>query len=81
VKRFVSLQFLNPKTFGRTPWTGDQPIPRPLPIQTQTNIHALSVIRTLDPSFRAGEDNSCLRPRGHCDRLDCTYQTPNTNQY
>jgi hypothetical protein len=28
VKRFVSLQFFNPKTVGRTPWTGDQPIAR-----------------------------------------------------
>jgi hypothetical protein len=35
VKRFVSLQFLNPKTVGRIPWTGDQPIARPLAIQTQ----------------------------------------------
>jgi hypothetical protein len=35
VKRFVSLQFLNRKTVGRTPWTGDQPIARPLPTQTQ----------------------------------------------
>jgi hypothetical protein len=25
VKRFVSLQFHNPKTVGRAPWTGDQP--------------------------------------------------------
>jgi hypothetical protein len=25
MKRFVSLQFLNPKTVGRTPWTVDQP--------------------------------------------------------
>jgi hypothetical protein len=29
VKRFVSFQFLNPKTVDRTPWTGDQPIARP----------------------------------------------------
>jgi hypothetical protein len=29
VKRFVSLQFLNPKTAGRTPWTGDHPVARP----------------------------------------------------
>jgi hypothetical protein len=65
VKRFVSLQFLNPKTVGRAPWMGDQPIARPLPIQTQTNIYALSGIRTQDPSIRAGEDSSCLRPRGH----------------
>jgi hypothetical protein len=28
VKRFVSLQFLNPKTVGRTPWKGDQPVAR-----------------------------------------------------
>jgi hypothetical protein len=32
VKRFVSLQFLNPKRFGKIPWTGDQPVVRPLPI-------------------------------------------------
>jgi hypothetical protein len=35
VKRFVSLQFLNPKTVGRTPWTGDQPVSRPPPTQTE----------------------------------------------
>jgi hypothetical protein len=35
VKRFVLLQFLNPKTVGRIPWTGDQPVARQLPIQTQ----------------------------------------------
>jgi hypothetical protein len=40
VKRFVSLQFLNPKTVGRTPWTGDQPVARPLPIKIQNkHIH------------------------------------------
>jgi hypothetical protein len=27
VKRFVSLQFLNP---GRTPWAGNQPVARPI---------------------------------------------------
>jgi hypothetical protein len=32
------------------------------------NIHALSGIRTHDPSVRASENISCLRPRGHCDR-------------
>jgi hypothetical protein len=31
VKPFVSLQFLNPKTIGRTPWTGDQHVARTLP--------------------------------------------------
>jgi hypothetical protein len=33
-----------------------------------TDIHALSGIRTHDPSVRASRDSSCLRPRGHCDR-------------
>jgi hypothetical protein len=38
-------------------------------INAHTDIHALSEIRTQDPSVRANEDSSCLRPRGHCDRL------------
>jgi hypothetical protein len=37
-------------------------------INAHTYIHALSGIRTKDPSDRASEDSSCLRPRGHCDR-------------
>jgi hypothetical protein len=67
VKRFVSLQFLNPKTVGRTPWTGDQSVARQLHTQdntntelTQTSIHALSGIQTHDFNVRAGEDSSCL---------------------
>jgi hypothetical protein len=32
------------------------------------NIHALSGIRTYDPSVRASEDSSCIRPLGYCDR-------------
>jgi hypothetical protein len=35
VKSFVSLQFLNPNTVGRIPWTGYQPVARPLASQTQ----------------------------------------------
>jgi hypothetical protein len=31
-------------------------------------MHALSGIRTHDPSVRASEDSSCLRQRGHWDR-------------
>jgi hypothetical protein len=55
VERFVSIQFLKPlkpKTIGRTPWTGDQPVAIPLPTQTQNNanIYAFSGIRTHDPS-------------------------------
>jgi hypothetical protein len=72
VKRFVSLQFLNPKTFGRTPWTEDQPVAKPIPTQIENkrrhNIHVLSGIRTHGPSVRVSEDSSCLRPRGQCDR-------------
>jgi hypothetical protein len=58
-------------TDGRTPWTSDQPVARPLPTHstTYTNIHALSGIRTHDPRVRASEDSSYLRPRGHCSRL------------
>jgi hypothetical protein len=74
MKNFVSLQFLNPKIFGRTPWKEDQPDARPLLIQddtnieqTQTSIHALSGIRTHNSSFRVGEDSSCLSLHGHCD--------------
>jgi hypothetical protein len=37
VKRFVSLQFLHPKTVGRTPWTVDQPVARALLTQDNTN--------------------------------------------
>jgi hypothetical protein len=37
-------------------------------IKAHTDIHVLSGIQTHDPSFRASEDSSCLRPRGHCDR-------------
>jgi hypothetical protein len=63
-------------TVCRTPCTGDQPVVRPLPThgatQTQnkdTDIPASSEIQTHDPSVRASEDSSCLRPRDHCDRL------------
>jgi hypothetical protein len=55
-------------TDGKTPWTGDQPVARPLPTHrtTQTqNKRTQSWIRTHDPSVRASEDSSCLRPRGH----------------
>jgi hypothetical protein len=57
----------------------DQPVARPLPthrtrqIQNKRihtpNIHALSGIRTHDPSVQANEDSSCFRPRGYFDRL------------
>jgi hypothetical protein len=39
------------------------------PEYTHRYIHFSSGIRTHYPSVRAREDSSCLRPRGHCDRL------------
>jgi hypothetical protein len=36
VNRFVSLRFRH-LTVRRTPWTGDQPVARPLPTQDNTN--------------------------------------------
>jgi hypothetical protein len=55
-------------TDGRTPWTSDQLVARPLPKHrtTQTrnkhlhirNIHALCGIRTQYPGFRASEDST-----------------------
>jgi hypothetical protein len=35
----------------------------------QTDVHALSGLRTHDPIVRTKEDISCLRPRGHCGRM------------
>jgi hypothetical protein len=39
----------------------------------QTDIHVLSGIRTHDPSARADEEGSRLRPRDHCDRQYILY--------
>jgi hypothetical protein len=65
--RFFSFLILY--TVGRTPWTGDQPVARPLPThRINSDIHASNGIRIHDSSVRAGEDCSCLRPRSHCDR-------------
>jgi hypothetical protein len=74
------FSFLIFYTAGRTPWAEDQPVARPLPeyrtTQThnkRTYIHASSGIRTQDPNVWAGEDSSCLRPRGHWERLSPYY--------
>jgi hypothetical protein len=63
-------------TDGRTPWTSDHHLARPLPThrtkQTQnkrTHWHpCLSGTRAHDPSVRASEESSCLRPGGHSNR-------------
>jgi hypothetical protein len=71
--------FFGSYTIGRTPWTSDQSVARPLPkygaTQTQNkrthtpNIHALSGIRAHDHSVRGSEDSSYLRWLGYRDRL------------
>jgi hypothetical protein len=61
------FSFLFLYTFGRIPWTGVQPIARPLP--THTYIRASSGIQTHDPSVRGCENISCLRQHGNCDRF------------
>jgi hypothetical protein len=63
--RFFSFWILY--IVGRTPWRGSAR--RKAARYLHTDIHALSRIRTHDPSDPASEDGSCLRPRGHCDRL------------
>jgi hypothetical protein len=42
-------------------------------INAHTGIRALSGIWSHDSNVRAWEDSSCLRPRGHCDRLQGVY--------
>jgi hypothetical protein len=70
--RFFSFLILY--TVGRTPWKGDQPIARPLPThrttETQNKRTRTSMPQAgLEPTIPASEDSSCIRPRGHCDRL------------
>jgi hypothetical protein len=66
MKRFVSFQFLNPGSARREAATYTQDNKNTE--LTQPDIHALSGIRTHDPSVRASEGSSSLRPRGHPDR-------------
>jgi hypothetical protein len=55
---------------GRTPWTGDQPGRY---VHTDEHIHRINAYRHAclewvsnhNPSVRADQDSSCLRPRGH----------------
>jgi hypothetical protein len=67
------FQFLNLYTVGRTAWTGEQPVARPLSAhrttqtqnkRTQTSMPSVG----FEPTIPAFEDSSCLRPRAHCDR-------------
>jgi hypothetical protein len=67
----IALLFLILCTVGKSPWTGEQPIARPLPALgttqtewTHTDICACSGSRIHGLRIRAGEDISCLRSRG-----------------
>jgi hypothetical protein len=55
VKRFASLQFLNLKTVGKTPWKGDQLVAGPPHSQDNTNsstaIPGLSLLEIHDQDF------------------------------
>jgi hypothetical protein len=69
------FRFHDHSTDGRTPWTSDELVARPLPkhrtTQTQNkhihipNMHDLCGIRNHYPGFRANEDSTCLRPLGY----------------
>jgi hypothetical protein len=73
------FQFYDHFTEGRTRWTSDQLVAKPLPKHTQNkhihipNIHALCGIRTQDPGFRASEDSTYPRPLCYRDRLRHSY--------
>jgi hypothetical protein len=66
------FQFLNP-IYSRQDYSDGGSVRRKAATYTKNNInndiHVSSGIRTRDTSVRAGEDGSCLRPRGNCDRL------------
>lgn len=61
--RFFSFLILY--TLGRTPWTGDQSVARPLPT------HRIKAHRhpCLDWDSNPRSQCSFLKPRSHCDRL------------
>jgi hypothetical protein len=64
-------------TYGKAPWTSDQPVARSLLAQRTTkhrinaykDINTLSGILTHVLSVRTSEDSTRLRPRSHRDQL------------
>jgi hypothetical protein len=62
---------------GRIPWTGEQPVARPLPTQRTIQTHiqkkekhkhpCLEWYSNPRPSVWARENTSCFKQRGHCD--------------
>jgi hypothetical protein len=60
----INSEFLIPQTVGKSPWTDDQPVARPLPTQDnrhriKAGIHSASGIRTHNPNLLAGKGISC----------------------
>jgi hypothetical protein len=64
--RFFS--FLTLYTVGKTPWTGDQPVARSLPTYRTTQTQNKRTHRYPCLEWDSNP-RSCLRPRGHCNRL------------
>jgi hypothetical protein len=67
--RFRNLFYTN----GRSPWTSDQPVARPLHTHRTTQTRHKCTQTSMpwmgfEPTNPASEDSSCLRPCGHCDR-------------
>jgi hypothetical protein len=81
LSRFFSV--LIQYTVGRIPWTGISPTQSCYLYTGQhnqnksTDTHALSGIRTHDPSVGVGEDSSWFRPHSHWDRH--IFQLPSKN--
>jgi hypothetical protein len=85
--QFVMFFYTN----GRIPWTGNQPVARPVPTQ-RTAKHRNSTHTHKEPCFLVGfkptipafeRAKTCLRPRGHNDRSEiflplsvCYYHPP-----
>jgi hypothetical protein len=76
------FSFLILHTAGRTTWSGDQPVARPLPThrtkQTQnkrTQYRHPYLEWDSNPRFQLSSErsSSCLRPRGHSDRLETAF--------
>jgi hypothetical protein len=67
---FFSVVILFAHTVGLCldEWSGHRKAATYTQDNINTDIHALSGIRTHDPSVQAREDSLCIRPHGHCDR-------------
>jgi hypothetical protein len=70
---FINSEIKFLQTVGKIPSMGDQPVPKTLPKQENTNTINVdrqppSEIRNHDLSIWTGEDILCLRTRSHWDR-------------